>query len=145
MSTIRTLDAEGYIELEEAALITRAPGGEVEVTSLDPNHGAGKPALGAVIGFVAGGLVGLPILGAAAVGGLTAKKSAEASVKELDELISDIGRRVDAGSAALALSVRSMPDAEMVVDRLSIHRDDMTRVEIPPELRDEIDAARRGE
>lgn len=145
MSTIRTLEAEGFVELEEAALITRASDGEVVVTSLDSDHRARKPALGAVIGLVAGGLVGLPILGAAAVGGVAAKKSVEAAVKELDAVLDDVGRRVDAGSAALALSVRSMPDPETVTDRLAVHRDEMTRVEIPPELRAVIDATDRPE
>jgi uncharacterized membrane protein len=143
MSTIRTLEAEGFVELEDAALITRASDGEVEVSSLQSGDGRTKPALGAVVGLIAGGLVGLPVLGALAVGGVAAKKSVDAAVKELDQLLDDVGRRVDAGSAALALSVRSMPQPDIVADRLSIHRDEMTRVEIPPELRAELDAHRR--
>lgn len=143
MSTIRTLEAEGFVELEDAALITRAPDGQVEVESLDPGDGKKRPAVGAVIGLVAGGLVGIPVLGALAVGGVVAKKSVDAAVKELDALLADAGKRVDAGTAALALSVRSLPDPEMVTDRLSIHRDQMTQVEIPPELQAELDAHRQ--
>lgn len=143
MSTIRSLDAEGFLDLEDAALISRASDGRIEVTSLNSGDGKTKPAVGAVIGLVAGGLVGLPILGALALGGAAAKKSVDTAVKELDALLDEVGQRVDAGSAALALSVRSLPDPEMVVDRLSIFRDEMTRVEIPPELRAELDAHRK--
>ncbi len=143
ISTIRTLEAEGFLELEDAALISRASDGEIEVRSLDSGDGKTKPAVGAVMGLVAGGLVGLPILGALALGGAAAKKSVDTAVRELDALLDDVGQRVDAGSTALALSVRSLPDPEMVVERLSILRDDMTRVEIPPELRAELDAHRK--
>lgn len=143
ISTIRTLEAEGFLELEDAALISRASDGEVEVRSLDSGDGKTKPAVGAVIGLVAGGLVGLPILGALALGGAAAKKSVDTAVRELDALLDDVGQRVDAGSTVLALSVRSLPDPEMVVERLSILRDEMTRVEIPPELRAELDAHRK--
>ncbi len=143
ISTIRTLEAEGFLELEDAALISRASDGEIEVRSLDSGDGKTKPAVGAVIGLVAGGLVGLPILGALALGGAAAKKSVDTAVRELDALLDDVGQRVDAGSTALALSVRSLPDPEMVVERLSILRDEMTRVEIPPELRAELDAHRK--
>lgn len=143
MSTIRTLEAEGFLELEDAALISRASNGQVEVRSLDSGDGKTKPAVGAVIGLLAGGLVGLPILGALALGGVAAKKSVDTAVRELDTLLEDVGQRVDAGSVALALSVQSMSDPEMVADRLSILRDEMTRVEIPPELREQLDAHRK--
>jgi len=145
MSTIRTLEAEGFLELEDAALINRASDGEVEVRSLDSGDDKAKPAAGAVVGLVAGGLVGLPVLGALALGGLAAKKSVDAAVKELNALLDDVGQRVEAGSAALVLSVRSLPDPEMVTDRLSILREEMTRVEIPPELRAELDAHREAD
>ena len=145
MASIRTLEAEGFLQLEEAALITRAEDGTASVTSLGGGDGKGRPAMGAVMGLVAGGIVGVPILGALAVGGVATKKLVENKVRDLDTLLATVAKRVESGSTALALSVESLSDPEMVTDRLSIHRDEMTRVEIPAELRAEIDAHRTSD
>jgi uncharacterized membrane protein len=143
MSTLGSLEAEGFIELEDAALITRAEGGEVSVTPVGTSEVKTKPVVGAVIGLAAGAIVGLPVLGALAIGGISAKKAAEKAAEDLDSVLDTVAKRVEAGSAALALSVLSLPDPETVTDRLSIHRDAMTRIDIPPELRAEIDAHRQ--
>lgn len=142
LSSLRTLEAEGFLELEEAALITRAEDGTVTVSSRDASVGKSGPAKGAVLGLVAGGVVGLPILGALAIGGRALKKEVENTARELDMLFATVAEQVEAGSTALALSVGSLSDPEIVTDRLAIHRDVMTRVEIPPELRAEIDRHR---
>jgi uncharacterized membrane protein len=145
MLTIGSLEAEGFIELEEAALITRSESGEVTVTPMGDSDVTTKPALGGVIGLAAGAIVGLPVLGALALGGIAAKKAVEKAATELDAVLDTVAKRVETGTAALALSVLSLPDPETVTDRLSIHRDAMTRVDIPPELRAEIDAHQRSD
>ncbi len=104
-----------------------------------------KPAVGAVIGLAAGAIVGLPVLGALAIGGVAAKKAVEKAAEDLDAVLNTVAGRVETGSAALVLSVLSLPDPETVTDRLSIHRDAMTQVDIPPQLRAEIDAHRKSD
>ncbi|MGB5759248.1 MAG: DUF1269 domain-containing protein [Acidimicrobiales bacterium] len=141
MSTIRTLEAEGFLELDDAALITRGSKGELTVTPQTSTGTTRTSAVGATIGLVAGTLLGLPVLGAIAGGGIGAKKSVTEAVKKLDGVLDGVGRRVESGSTVLALAVRALPDAETVVDRLSIHRDDMTQVEIPAELRQKIEGS----
>ncbi len=141
MSTIRTLEAEGFLELDDAALITRGSKGELTVTPQTSTGTTRTSAVGATIGLVAGTLLGLPVLGAIAGGGIGAKKSVTEAVEKLDGVLDGVGRRVESGSTVLALAVRALPDAETVVDRLSIHRDDMTQVEIPAELRQKIEGS----
>lgn len=141
MSTIRSLEAEGFLELDDAALITRGSKGELTVTPQTSTGTTRTSAVGATIGLVAGTLLGLPVLGAIAGGGIGAKKSVTEAVKKLDGVLDGVGRRVESGSTVLALAVRALPDAETVVDRLSIHRDDMTQVEIPAELRQKIEGS----
>ena len=141
MSTIRSLEAEGFLELDDAALITRGSKGELTVTPQTSTGTTRTSAVGATIGLVAGTLLGLPVLGAIAGGGIGAKKSVTEAVQKLDGVLDGVGRRVESGSTVLALAVRALPDAETVVDRLSIHRDDMTQVEIPAELRQKIEGS----
>lgn len=141
MATIHTLQAEGFLELEDAALITRAESGAVTVTPAGQTDTARKTSVGAVIGLVAGSLFGLPVLGALAGGGIGATQSAKNAVDQLDVLLDDVGRRVEAGSTVLALTVSGLPDAEIVMDRLSVHRSAMTQVDIPAELRDQIEGS----
>ncbi|MFW2382912.1 MAG: DUF1269 domain-containing protein [Acidimicrobiales bacterium] len=145
LATVRSLEAQGFLELEDAGVITRADDGAVTLTPRSGDAEFAKPTAGAVLGLVAGSIVGIPILGAMAIGGVAAKKSVEERVRELDTLLSTVAQRVQAGSTALVLAVAALPDPETVADRLSIHRDDMTRVDIPPELRAEIDAQKPTE
>ena len=142
LATVHTLEAEGFLELDDAALITRADSGAVTVTPAGPTETARKASVGAVIGLVAGSLLGLPVLGAMAGGGIRATQSMKDAVGQLDLLLDDVGRRVEAGSTVLALAVKALPDAEIVIDRLSVHRDEMTQVEIPAELRRQIEESR---
>jgi uncharacterized membrane protein len=139
MATIRSLQAQGFIELDDAAILTRPPTGGVTVTPVEIHGVPRKAAVGAVIGLVAGSVLGLPVLGAIAGGGVSGKRAVKDAVDRLDGLLGTVGAQVEAGSTVLALAVRSLPDPETVVDRLSIHRSAMTRVSIPAELRDEIE------
>ena len=82
MSTVRTLEAEGFLELDDAALITRGPNGEVTVTPQLGTGTAGRSAVGATIGLVAGTLLGLPLLGALVGGGVGAKSQSTRPSKD---------------------------------------------------------------
>ena len=139
MATIRTLEAEGFLELDDAALVTSDPTGAVTVTPLGPTGTGRKTTVGAVVGLVAGTLVGLPVLGAVTGGGIAAGRSVKDAAEKLDAVLEDVTRRVESGTTVLVLAVRSLPDAEMVVDRLSVHRDKMTQVDIPAALREQIE------
>ena len=141
MSVVRTLQAEGFLELDDAAILTRSPTGSVEVTPADMHDAPKKTTVGAVIGLVAGSLVGLPVLGAMAAGTIAGTKEAKKSAERLDAVLAAVSGRIEAGATVLALSVAAIPDPEIVIDRLSIHRDEMTRVDIPADLRTEIERA----
>ncbi len=142
MDTIRSLQAEGFIELDDAAIVTRSASGGVTVTPVGLQGMPKKAAFGAIIGLVAGSLVGLPVLGAMAGSGITGTKAVREAVNRLDAVLDAVAEHVGTGSAVLALAVRSLPDPDIVVDRLSIHRDAMTRVEIPAQLREQIEKSR---
>ena len=139
MSVVRTLQAEGFLELDDAAIITRSASGTVEATPAALHEAPKRATVGAVIGLVAGSLVGLPILGALAAGGAAGMSESKESVERLDAVLDAVSGRIAAGATVLALSVATISDPETVVDRLSIHRDEMTRVDIPADLRDQID------
>ena len=64
---------------------------------------------------------------------------AAVAVDRLEELVSSIGRDLPAGGGALALTVDALRDPEVVTDRLQLHRDGLTRVQIPASLREEIE------
>ncbi len=139
MSVVRTLQAEGFLELDDAAIITRSAAGTVEATPAALHEAPKKATVGAVIGLVAGSLVGLPMLGAIAAGSVGGVSEAKQSAERLDAVLNAVSGRIEAGATVLALAVASIPDPETVIDRLSIHRDEMTRVDIPADLRDEIE------
>ena len=141
MSIVRTLQAEGFVELDDAAIITRSAAGTIEAKPAALHEAPKKATVGAVIGFVAGSLVGLPVLGAIATGGAAGMSEAKESAERLDQVLDAVSGRIDAGATVLALAVAAIPDPEIVVERLSIHRDDMTRIDIPAVLRDEIERA----
>ncbi len=139
MATINTLEAEGFLQLDEAAIISRADDGWVSVKPIGRSGVASKATLGGVLGVIAGGLIGLPVIGAVAGAGVAAKRSLGS--EQLDELMDSVGRDMSAGTAVLALTVAALSDPELVVDRLEVHRDRLIRADIPPSLRDAIDGA----
>ncbi len=137
IATIDSLDAEGFLQFTDAAIIRRSDDGGFSVTPVERTGPGRKVTLGAVLGAVAGGLVGLPVLGAAAGAGAAAKKSLGSD--HLDELIDTVGRDMASGTAVLALTVTALSDPESVTDRLQIHREKLLRAEIPPALRAQLD------
>ena len=77
MATIRSLQAEGFIELDDAAIVTRSAEVGVTVTPVELHGTPKKAAFGAVIGLVAGSLVGLPVLGAMAGSSITGNEGGQ--------------------------------------------------------------------
>jgi uncharacterized membrane protein len=111
------LTRERVIEIEDAIVVTREPGGKVKL------HQSVNPAgAGAAGGALWGGLIGLiflaPLLGAAigaAVGGAT---GALIDVGVDDGFMKELGQNLPEGGAALILLVRKVtPDK--VVPRIS--------------------------
>ena len=137
MGTISTLEAEGFLRLDQAAIATRREDGSVSVKPVDRSGLGKKAVLGGVLGAIAGALVGLPVLGAAAGAGVAGKKALGS--EHLDELLDTVGRSMTSGTAVLALTVASLSDVESVTDRLEIHRDKLIRAEIPASLRAQLD------
>jgi uncharacterized membrane protein len=139
LATVKTLEAEGFLHLDDGAIISRADDRTVSVTPLEDKGGLGKPTVGAMIGLVAGGVLGLPVLGALAGGGFVAKRAASETVEKLDSMMNSVAESVEAGTAVLALAVESLDDPATVTERLSVHRDSMTSIQIPAELRAQIE------
>ena len=136
MATIGTLAAEGFVVLGDAAIISRSDDGWVSVKPVGRTDAATSTGLGGVLGLIAGGLLGLPVLGAVAGAGIASKKSRDDD--HLGELVSTVGRDMAPGTAVLALTVAELTDPEMVTDRLQVHRDRLIRVEIPAQLRERL-------
>lgn len=141
LSDVRTLQAEGFLELDDAATITRSTSGTVEVTPAELHETPKRATAGAVIGLVAGSLVGLPILGAIAAGGAAGVTASKDAAERLDAMLAAVSDRIDAGEVVLAISVTAIPDPETVSDRLSVHDEHLTRVDIPADLRAEMERA----
>jgi uncharacterized membrane protein len=139
MSTIRELDAGGFLTLGEAALITRDADGTMHATPVDgaTRHGA---VLGGFVGLIVGGLLGLPIVGllAGAGGGVLRKNDSDF----LDRLISDVATKMAGGGSALAIVVEAIADPQTVLDRFDKHRSALTFSDIPADLLAVLDQAR---
>ena len=141
-SDLQRLAAGGFVLIEDAALLTRAADGTVTVRPMSLSEMARGSALGGVLGLVAGSLLGLPVVGLLAGAGVGAKHSLHA--ERLEELLGTIGREMESGSVVLAVMVSAVNDPDSVADRLEMHRDSILALEVPEELRDHIDAQRRG-
>ncbi len=137
LATVRSLEAEGFLQVEEAALLARDAKGVVTAESTDLGKPVRTSALGGVVGLVAGGVIGLPVVGFLAGAGLAAKSSSQAD--ELEELINTVGTRMTNETCVLVLSIASLDDPEMVVDRFRVHDDDLLRSEVPAALKEQLD------
>ena len=139
MGAIRGLEAEGFLALDEAALIRRDNEGSVTVKPYDHGDQARSTSLGGAVGLVAGGLLGLPLVGLVAGASIAAKKAFDRG--HLDQMITDVGSRLTPGTAVLALSVTELSDPEIVADRMQVHREAIVRVDVPPTIRELLDEA----
>lgn len=137
LSSIQNLVAEGFVTLEDAAVLARATDGSVTARPAS-GGGVGSAVLGGVLGAVAGGLVGLPVLGAAVGAGLRGRHLAK-HAERLDDLLFTVGERMAPGTAVLALLVSDIDDPGLVTDRLERHRGTMLHVEIPEALKAQMD------
>ncbi len=139
MGAIRTLEAEGFLALDDAAIVSRSDDGWVSVKPLGPTALGKKATLGGVLGVIAGGLIGLPIIGGVVGAGAAAKRSSDND--QFDELMSTVGRDMVAGTAVLALTVAALTDPAVVADRLQIDHNGLIRAEVPASIRAQLDEA----
>ncbi len=141
LGTVKSLEAEGFLHLDESAILGRDDEGWVTVKPTDANEPVRASALGGVVGLVAGGVIGLPVLGVLAGAGLAAKHTSHAD--QLEDLINTVGEKMDNGTGVLVLDVASLDDPEIVADRLGVHRDQLIRAEVPAALKAKIDEHHR--
>ncbi len=137
LQTLRGLDAQGFLAIDECAILGRDSRGWVTAKNADQGELSSTVGFGGVLGLVVGGVVGLPVLGVLAGAGIAAKRKVDAD--RLGELISSVGNEMARGSGVLALTLESLSDAATVTDRLGVDRDGLVRAEIPASLRDEIE------
>ena len=142
LATLRTLEAEGFLHIDECAILSRDDNGWVTAKNADQSDIALGAGFGGVLGLFVGGVIGLPILGLLAGAGGAAKRKVDAD--HLEDLISTVGKEMTRGSGVLALSLESLDDPAIVADRLQVDRDGLVRAQIPAALREEIERALRG-
>lgn len=143
LETVTTLDAEGFLQLEQSAVLTRDEKGWVNLRPTDPDAPVRKSAMGGAVGLVVGGLIGLPVVGVVAGAGIAAKRASHA--KQLEELIDTVGARMENGTSVLVMHVTSLEDPEIVADRVEVHRDALLRSELPTDLAEQLDRFGRDE
>ena len=137
LETVKTLEAEGFLQLEQSAILGRDDEGWVNVKPTDANEPVRKSAMGGAVGLVVGGLIGLPVVGVLAGAGIAAKKASHA--KQLAHHIDTVGAKMENNTGVLVLDVASLDDPEIVADRVDVHRDALVRSEIPAELAEQLD------
>jgi uncharacterized membrane protein len=143
LATLRSLEAEGFIDIDECAILGRDSEGWVTAKNADKHQVSRAAGFGGVLGLVVGGVVGLPVIGLLGGAGIAAKRKMDAD--RLEELISTVGEEMDRGSGVLALTINSIGDPEMVTSRLGVEREGLVRADVPATLRQEIDRALGGE
>ncbi len=137
LDTLRILESEGFIEIDDCALLSRDAQGWVTAKRADHDELRRKATFGGVIGLFVGGVIGLPVLGMlAGAGGATRLKD---HADRLEELIASVGDDMERGSGVIALTVASLSDPATVTDRLEVHRDGLVNAKIPAALRAEIE------
>ena len=137
LETLRTLEAEGFLAIDECALLSRDAQGWITAKRVDHDDLRRKATFGGVIGLFVGGVIGLPVLGVLAGAGGAARLKEHAD--RLEALISSVGSDMERGSAMLALTVASMTDPATVTDRLRVDRDGLVSAQVPAALRAEIE------
>lgn len=137
LATVKSLEAEGFLQLEQSAIMSRDAKGVVTAEPTDVGEPVRKSAVGGVVGLIAGGVIGLPVVGFLAGAGLAAKASSHAD--QLEELISTVGARMAGETCVLVLSVASLDDPEIVADRVGVHDDELLRAEVPAALKAQLD------
>ncbi|MBK4734613.1 DUF1269 domain-containing protein [Noviherbaspirillum pedocola] len=110
LSTLRRLQGEYLVDLEDAAYVTRDRDGRVRLT-----QAVNIPLLGAVSGIAWGGLIGLlflnPLLGAAIGAGTGALTGAVSDYGINDDFMRGLGEKLQpGGSAIFILARRFTPD-----------------------------------
>jgi uncharacterized membrane protein len=137
LDTLRTLEAEGFLEIDDCALLSRDAQGWVTAKRADHDDLRRKATFGGVIGLFVGGVIGLPVLGVLAGAGGAARLKDHAD--RLEQLIASVGDDMERGSGVIALTVASLSDPAIVTDRLQVHRDGLVNAQVPAALRAEIE------
>ena len=135
---LRALAAQGFVALEDGAVLAKGDDGALTVKGFERYDVAAGAGVGGVIGLLAGGLLGLPVIGLLAGAGVGVNRADTG--ERLEELLGSVARDMTAGSAVVAVLVSSVDDPDVVRDRLEV--DAVRSIEIPAELRDHIESQR---
>ena len=142
LAHLQALQAEGFIAIDECALLSRDDQGSVTARNADPGEVTGAAGYGGALGLLVGGVIGLPVLGLLAGAGTAVHHRTHAD--RLEQLISTVGTKMTDGSGVLAFTVASINDPETVVDRLQLQHNGLVRADIPAALQQEIDRRLQG-
>ncbi|MFZ5708766.1 MAG: DUF1269 domain-containing protein [Pseudomonadota bacterium] len=111
------MQREYLIEMEDVAVVTREPGGDVQL-----HQAVNLTKAGAIGGGMWGALIGLlflnPLLGAAAGAATGALAGRYTDVGISDDFLRDVGRSLGTGGSAVCVLIRKMT-GDKVAERLS--------------------------
>jgi len=140
LKSIRALEHDGRIRLEDTAVVTKDAEGKVSIH----NEMASGTEAGVVVGAVLGGLLFVvfpvaAIVGGAAVGGLIGRAAAPG----IDgAFVKDVGDDLPAGGSALFLQIRG-GDVELLVGALGQYHGRVRQTSLPDEIETALDESLR--
>lgn len=113
LGTLKGLQAQNLIKIEDAAILTRGPDGKSKIHQLNDMVGAGALG-GAFWGFLLGLLFFMPLVGAAIGAGMGALMGKMADLGIDDNFIKQVGAEIQPGQAGVFLLTR-----EAVLDKVA--------------------------
>jgi uncharacterized membrane protein len=144
VNALKRLDAEGAIDLDDVAAISRDGDGGVKIDQV-----LGRAAAGAAGGFFIGALIGLivfpPIVLAgalfgAATGAVTGKLSGVSDTDDFDAFERQIAANLPPGAAAVVMVVHKR-DPERAIAELSQFGGTVIQTTLPDDVEDQLRAA----
>jgi uncharacterized membrane protein len=130
------LQKQKLIDLEDIVVVERRPDGKIKLHQSVNTTGIGA-ASGALWGGVIGLLFFMPFLGAAIGGATGAAVGSATDVGVDDKFMKEVGRKLEPGSAAVFLLVRSAT-ADKVVPALARHGGEILQTSLSAEQEEHL-------
>lgn len=130
------LQKQKLIDLEDIVVVERRPDGKIKLHQATSTTGAGA-ASGALWGGVIGLLFFMPFLGAAVGGATGAAVGASVDIGADDNFMRQVGQKLEPGSAALFMLVRSAT-ADKVVPALAQYGGEIIQTSLSTEQEEHL-------
>jgi len=136
LGTLRNLQAQNLITVEDAALVTLKPNGQPKIRQAHDLVGAGALG-GAFWGMLIGLLFFSPLLGAAIGAGMGALAGKLGDVGINDDFIKQVGSSIHPGEAALFLLTRN-ETADKVLPQLKQYKFEVIQTSLSQEAENQL-------